>query len=95
MRQAGVAVSAHRSAQRAQVSVDLVDPHRDRQEVGHRSGEALSPGDRHHVAGAQMVEHPRQFRPVTIRPGCFFLKDADAAGRAEGGALLVQVLAAR
>ena len=42
-----------------------------------------------------MVEHPGQLGPVPLRPGRVFLEDADAAGRAKGGPLLVEVLAAR
>lgn len=46
------------------------------------------------LAGAQVVEHPHQLGPVALRPGSLFLEDADAAGRAKGGPLLLQVLPA-
>ena len=41
------------------------------------------------------IEHPRQRGPISLRSGRLFLKDADAARRAQGGPLLVEVLAAR
>ena len=42
-----------------------------------------------------MVKHPRQLGPVPLRPGSLFLEDADAAGRAKGGPLRIEVLPAR
>ena len=47
---------------------------------------------RHHVAGAQVIEHPGQFRPLGVRARDLLRKDARAAGGFQLGALIRQVL---
>ncbi len=79
--------------ERAQARAGLLDALGDFQQVAGGAGEPVQARDRHHVAGAQMIEQPPQLGPVALRPADLFLEDAGASGFAQSGALLGQILA--
>ena len=43
-----------------------------------RTGEAVKPCHLHHITSPQVIEHPAQLGPVTLRPAGFFLKQTHA-----------------
>lgn len=69
-----------RLGQRTQAGSGLLDPHRDRQNVGPGSGKPIKARHRHHVARAQVVKHARQLGPRGLRLGSIFLKNVSDAG---------------
>lgn len=52
----------------------------------------IKPGHGHNVAGAQVIEHSRQFRPLAVSAGDLLRVDFGAAGRRQLGPLIGQVL---
>ena len=82
-----------RLGQRSQAGLGLADSLGNIEKIARRSGEAIEPRHRHHVAGLQMVQHLRQLGAAAMRAGCLFLKDALAACRFQLRALLVKGLA--
>ena len=82
-----------RLGQRSQAGPSVADPLGNVEKIARRSGEAIKPRHRHHVAGLQMVQHLRQLGAAALRAGCLFLEHALAAGRFQRRALLVEGLA--
>ena len=75
-----------------QAGLGRIQPFGDVEKIARRPGEAVKPGDRHHVTRPQHFEHPRKLGPVTPGAGCLFFIDALASCRLQRRALLVQGL---
>ena len=82
-----------RLGQGTQARTGLLDALGDLQEVAGGAGQAIQARHRHHVAVAQMIEQPPQLGPVALRAAELFLKNPSAAGFAQRGPLLGEVLA--
>ena len=90
MRPAGEVVSAHGAAR--EPGLGRVQPLGNVEKIARRSGEAVKPRDRHHVAGAELVEQRGELRPIALRSRHLFLIDALASCRLQRRALLVEGL---
>lgn len=77
---------------RPQTGASRLDLFGDVEKISRRSGKAIQAGHRHHVIGAQMIEHKGELRSVSFRSGDFFLINPLASRCQQRGALLVKVL---
>ena len=82
-----------RLGQRSQAGLGVADPLGYVEKIARRSGEAIKPRHRHHVAGLQMVQQLRQLGAAALRARCLFLEHTLAAARLQRRALLVEGLA--
>jgi len=60
-----------RLGQAAQAGAGLLDALGNAPQVARAARQAVQPGDCHHVAGAQVIEHPGQLNPVAPGAGDF------------------------
>ena len=81
-----------RLGQAAQTGAGRLDALGNVQQVACAARQAVQPGDCHHVAGAQMIEHAGQLNPVAPGTRDLFCKNPGAAGRVQLGPLIGQVL---
>ena len=78
--------------QRAQARLGLFDQFGDVQQIAGRARQPIEAVHNHHIAAAEMIEQPRQFRTIAARARELLFVNPRAAGLAECGALKVEVL---